>query len=93
MQVSIVAFKKGSMEVKAHAWDKNLGGRDLDEVLVRHFAGEFKAKHNLDIFQSQKALFRMRTSCERTRQMLTVNPQVPSLPLPRFWVFFLVFWS
>jgi hypothetical protein len=76
LQVSIVSFKKGTMEVKAHAWDRNLGGRDLDEVLVRHFADEFKAKHNLDIYTSQKALFRMRTSAERTRQMLTVNPQV-----------------
>jgi heat shock 70kDa protein 4 len=75
--VSIVAFKKGQMEVKAHAWDRNLGGRDLDNVLTAHFAAEFKAKTGLDIYTNAKARYRMKVQVEKCRQTLTINPQVP----------------
>ena len=34
-QVSIVAFKRGGLDVRAHAWDRNLGGRDFDEALFQ----------------------------------------------------------
>jgi heat shock 70kDa protein 4 len=77
VQVSIVAFKKGQMEVKAHTWDRNLGGRDLDNVLTAHFAAEFKAKSGLDITQNAKARYRMKAQVEKCRQQLTINPQVP----------------
>lgn len=40
--VSIVAFKKGHMAVKGVAYDRHLGGRQFDEVLVDHFVEEFK---------------------------------------------------
>lgn len=40
--VSIVAFQKGKLTVKAASYDKHLGGRDLDALLVDHFAAEFK---------------------------------------------------
>lgn len=30
--MSVVALKKGGLQVKSHAWDRNLGGRDFDEV-------------------------------------------------------------
>lgn len=76
-QVCIVAFKKAQMEVKAHAWDKSLGGRDFDAVLVAHFAAEFKSKTGLDIAQNPKAGFRMNVQVEKTRQVLTTGPQAP----------------
>jgi heat shock 70kDa protein 4 len=77
VQVSIVAFKKGQMEVKAHSWDRNLGGRDLDNVLLHHFAGEFKAKHGLDVFKNLKAVNRLKTQIEKCRCQLTSNPKAP----------------
>jgi heat shock 70kDa protein 4 len=76
-QVSIVAFKKGQMEVKAHSWDRSLGGRDLDNVLLEHFAGEFKAKHGLDVLKNVKAIYRLRTQIEKCRCQLTSNPKAP----------------
>jgi molecular chaperone DnaK (HSP70) len=39
-----VAFTKSKLQVLSSAYDPNLGGRDFDEVLVRHFAAEFKQK-------------------------------------------------
>lgn len=77
MQICVAAFKKSSMEIKAHTWDRSLGGRDLDAVLVQHFGEQFKAKTGLDITQSPKSLFRMATQVTKTRQMLTINPQAP----------------
>jgi heat shock protein 4 len=37
MQVCIAAFKKGQLQVLSNAWDRNLGGRDFDNVLFEHF--------------------------------------------------------
>jgi heat shock protein 4 len=42
LQVSVVSFVKGKLVVKGTACDRNLGGRDFDEVLARHFCAEFK---------------------------------------------------
>lgn len=65
MQVSIVSFKKGKLQVLAHAWDRNLGGRDFDEVLYDHFCEEFGAKHKIDIKSNARASFRLRMACEK----------------------------
>ena len=37
-QVCVVALKKGQLQVLSNAWDRDLGGRDLDAVLFEHFA-------------------------------------------------------
>ena len=60
-----MAFKKGSLEVKSHAWDSNLGGRDFDQVLYEHFADEFKAKTKLDVRTNAKSTFRLLASVEK----------------------------
>lgn len=65
MQVSIVAFKKGKLQVLSHAWDRNLGGRDFDEVLFDHFCEEFGGKHKIDIKSNARASFRLRMACEK----------------------------
>lgn len=65
LQVSIVAFTKGKLQVLSHAWDRNLGGRDFDEVLFDHFCEEFGAKHKIDIKSNARASFRLRLACEK----------------------------
>ncbi len=67
VQVSIVAFKKGQLRVLSHAWDRNLGGRDFDEVLFNHFCAEFGAKHKIDIKSNARASFRLRQACEKVQ--------------------------
>ena len=67
LQVSIVAFKKGKLEVLAHAWDRNLGGRDFDEVLFDCFVKEFGDKYKIDIRSNPRASFRLRMACEKVR--------------------------
>jgi heat shock 70kDa protein 4 len=40
--VAVVAFKKGELTVKSTVWDKDFGGRNFDQLLLDHFANEFK---------------------------------------------------
>ncbi len=65
--MSIVAFKKGQLRVLSHAWDRNLGGRDLDNVLFNYFANEFKEKYKLDVRTNPKSSFRLRVGCEKVQ--------------------------
>ncbi|DBB16364.1 hypothetical protein WJX82_007687 [Trebouxia sp. C0006] len=75
LQVSIVAFKKGKLQVLAHAWDRNLGGRDFDEVLFDHFCEEFGAKHKIDVKSNARASFRLRLACEKMKKVFSANPE------------------
>ena len=36
-QVCVVALKKGQLRVLSNAWDRDLGGRDFDRVILDHF--------------------------------------------------------
>ncbi|KAJ3155150.1 adenyl-nucleotide exchange factor sse1 [Geranomyces variabilis] len=72
-QVSVVSFVKGKLVVKGTAYDRNLGGRDFDEVLVQHFAKEFTAKYKIDINSNAKAIFRLRQACEKVKKILSAN--------------------
>ena len=62
-----MAFKKGQLRVLSHAWDRQLGGRALDDVLFDHFAAEFQAKHGLDVRTNPRAAFRLRMGAEKVR--------------------------
>jgi len=68
VQVSVVGFKRSGMEVKLHAFDEDLGGRNFDELVFDHFCEEIKAKHKLDIRSNKKASFKLRTACEKVRE-------------------------
>ena len=49
----------------AHSWDRNLGGRDFDNVLLEHFVKEFNQKYKIDIKSNMRATFRLRVACEK----------------------------
>jgi hypothetical protein len=55
--------------VKSHAWDRNLGGRDFDEVLFDHFCAEFMEKFKLDVRPNAKACFKLRLALEKVRSI------------------------
>jgi heat shock protein 4 len=54
-----------------------LGGRDFDQILADFFVEEFKAKYKMDIRTNPKALFRLRSQCERVKKILSANAQAP----------------
>lgn len=68
--VSICAFSKGKLVVKAVA-SETVGARDLDMLVARHCAAQWKEKHKIDAFTSPKATFRLLTACEKLRKTLS----------------------
>ncbi|KND00507.1 uncharacterized protein SPPG_04820 [Spizellomyces punctatus DAOM BR117] len=72
-QVAVVSFVKGKLVVKGTAYDRNLGGRDFDEVLVEHYAKEFSTKYKIDINSNAKAKFRLRQAAEKVKKILSAN--------------------
>ncbi|KAJ3098342.1 adenyl-nucleotide exchange factor sse1 [Phlyctochytrium planicorne] len=73
LQVAVVQFVKGKLVVKGTAFDRNLGGRDFDEVLVDYYVKEFDAKYKMDIRSNGKALFRLAQGCEKVKKVLSAN--------------------
>ncbi|XP_021719698.1 heat shock 70 kDa protein 16-like [Chenopodium quinoa] len=76
-QVAVVSFEPGHMKVLSHASDSNLGARDFDEVLFRHFALQFKQQYNIDVPSSRRACIRLRAACEKLKKVLSANPEAP----------------
>ncbi|KAJ3753622.1 heat shock protein 70 family [Lentinula raphanica] len=77
LSVAIVAFSKGQLVVKSTAYDRNLGGRDIDYALVRHFAEEFKEKYKIDVLSNPKATFRLAAATEKLKKVLSANAEAP----------------
>jgi len=75
LDVSLLTIDEGIFEVKATAGDTHLGGEDFDNRMVTYFAQEFKRKHKKDITDSQRALRRLRTACERAKRTLSSSAQ------------------
>ncbi|KAK8618299.1 hypothetical protein V6N13_132294 [Hibiscus sabdariffa] len=76
-QVCVASFETGQMKIIYHAFDRNLGGRDFDEVLFNHFASQFKEQYNIDVHTNIKASVRLRASCEKLKKVLSANAEAP----------------
>ena len=77
MSVAIVAFSKGQLTVKSTAYDRHVGGRDIDYALLQHFAAEFKEKYKIDVLSNPKAMFRLGAGCDRVKKVLSANAEAP----------------
>ena len=69
--VSLLSIDSGVFEVKATAGDTHLGGEDFDNRMVNLCIEEFKRKHKKDLTGNDRALRRLRTSCERAKRTLS----------------------
>ncbi|XP_019958780.2 heat shock 70 kDa protein 4b [Paralichthys olivaceus] len=78
-QTSVCAFNKGKLKVLATACDPELGGKDFDEVLVKHFCEEFGKKYKLDVKSKPRALVRLYQECEKLKKLMSANSS--DLPL------------
>lgn len=79
LQVTACAFTAGKLKVLASVWDRNLGGRDFDNVLVKYFVEDFKARYKLDVMSNKRALMRLIQECEKLKKQMSANPH--ELPL------------
>lgn len=76
-QVCLASFESGQMKILSHAFDRNLGGRDFDEVLFSYFAAQFKEKDDIYVCTNMKASIRLRASCEKLKKVLSANAEAP----------------
>ena len=49
-QVCVVAYNKSKMNILASAFDRNLGGRVVDQKILNYFAAQWKEKRKLNLF-------------------------------------------
>ena len=73
LSVAVVAFTKDKLQILSKAYDRHLGGRDFDWMLMEHFAAEFKAKRKLDPLQNGKSRLKLASACEKLRKVLSAN--------------------
>ena len=69
--VSVLDIGDGVVEVLATNGDTHLGGEDFDNRMVNLCIEEFKRKHKKDLTGNDRALRRLRTSCERAKRTLS----------------------
>ncbi len=73
LSAAVCSFVKGKVEVLSTAFDRALGGRDLDKIIVDYFCEEFKAKTKVDLREKPKALVKLRAQCEKVKKTLSAN--------------------
>mmetsp|Transcript_104147 Transcript_104147/g.301280 ORF Transcript_104147/g.301280 Transcript_104147/m.301280 type:complete len:841 (-) Transcript_104147:90-2612(-) len=72
--VSVVRFVRGKLTVVCEKSDK-VGGRELDECLMREFASQFKAKEGCDPLCNKKAKFKLEDAVQKTKKILSANSE------------------
>ena len=78
LDVSLLSMVDGGIGVISSDGDTYLGGRDFDEVLVKHCIKKFKDQHGVDLTKKvyQSAYQVLRGKCEKAKIELTTNASV-----------------
>ena len=71
-------------QVLATSCDQNVGGRDFDEALAKHFAEEFRGKYKLDAESKPKPFIRLLQECEKLKKLMSANTQTIPLNIECF---------
>jgi molecular chaperone DnaK len=73
LDVTIMEFGKGVFEVKATSGDTQLGGTDMDKVIVDFLVNEIKSKYNIDITKDVQAMQRLKEAAEKAKIELSTT--------------------
>ncbi len=71
--VSVLEVGDDVIEVKATDGDSHMGGRDIDQKIVRFLADEFKKESGIDITKDPLALQRLDEAAEKAKQELSTS--------------------
>jgi molecular chaperone DnaK len=71
LDVTILEFGGGVFEVKATSGDTQLGGTDMDKVLVDYIVNKFKQDTGIDLTREPKAMNRVREAAEKAKKELS----------------------
>ncbi len=73
LDVTIMEMGGGVFEVKATSGDTQLGGTDMDNLLVDYIAEEFKKEHGIDLRKDKVANQRLRDAAEKAKIELSTT--------------------
>ena len=73
LDVTIMEFGGGVFEVKSTSGDTQLGGTDMDNVLLNYLADEFKSKEGIDLRENDQAVQRLREAAEKAKIELSTT--------------------
>ncbi len=81
LDVTIMEFGDGVFEVKATSGDTQLGGTDMDNVLINHIIRTFKNETGIDLDEDNVAMQRIREAAEKAKiELSTVLQTDINLP-------------
>jgi molecular chaperone DnaK len=81
LDVTVMEMGGGVFEVMSTSGDTQLGGTDMDKVLVDFVLDEFKKKEGLDLSQDSTAMTRIREAAEKAKiELSTVMETDINLP-------------
>ena len=67
LDVTIMDFGEGVFEVRATSGDTQLGGTDMDEVLINYIVDEFKKDTRIDLNSDKMAMQRIKEAAEKAK--------------------------
>lgn len=67
LDVTIMNFGQGVFEVRATSGDTQLGGRDMDEVLINYISEQFKKESGVDLKSDKMATQRIQEAAEKAK--------------------------
>ncbi len=71
--ISILEVGDDVIEVKSTDGDAHMGGRDIDQKIVRHIAEEFKREQGIDLTKDPLALQRLDEAAEKAKMELSTT--------------------
>ena len=81
LDVTIMDFSEGVFEVKSTSGDTQLGGTDMDELLMKFIVADFKNKEGIDLSDDDTAMQRLREAAEKAKiELSTVLETDINLP-------------
>ncbi|MDD5565791.1 MAG: molecular chaperone DnaK [Candidatus Omnitrophica bacterium] len=71
LDVTIMEMAQGVFEVKSTSGDTQLGGTDMDNVLIEYIASQFKKESGIDLRNDKMAMQRLREAAEKAKVELS----------------------
>ncbi len=73
LDVTIMEYGDGTFTVLSTSGDTQLGGRDMDEVLMKHIVSDFKSREDFDLDSDDMAMQRVREAAEKAKIELSAT--------------------
>lgn len=71
--IALILFKKEELKILNVVWDRNLGGRDFDMLLMKYFGERFKKKYGSDPLKNGKTMLRLAEACKKVKLNLSMG--------------------